>query len=96
MAAFSVAIQWVAFYYWMRIIPELGFYVTFLIEVTKDISYFTIMFAVCIIMVGNATYIIDKAGRDDRFDPTKKNDELINPATLGEKLYLLNALMNQY
>ena len=59
--AVAVSIQWFAIYYWVRMVPELAFFVTYLAEVIHEIKAFVIMFIICILTFGNAVYIIDKA-----------------------------------
>jgi len=57
-ASCAVALQWLVAFYWMRLIPEMAFYVTFLKEVVTDITGFVVMFFMCILMFSNSVYII--------------------------------------
>lgn len=68
-AACAVVLQWGVLYYWMRLVPSLAFFVTFLEEVVKDIAGFVVMFLICIFMFGNAVYIINES----EFDPRSEN-----------------------
>jgi len=61
LVAIATALQWAVFYYWFRLVPKLAFFVTFLVEVLNDIRGFIFMFIVCILMVGNAVYIISES-----------------------------------
>ena len=64
--AVAVCTQWAVLYYWMRLVPELAQFVTFLVEVVKDIAGFVFMFLICILMCGNAIFIISASYKDDR------------------------------
>lgn len=57
--AMGVVAQWAMMYYWMRLHPGLAFFVTFLTEVVKDIGPFMLMFAICILMFGNAIFVLN-------------------------------------
>lgn len=59
MTACAVVVQWGMMYYWMRLFPSLAFFVTFLVEVMKDIGPFLAMFFICIFMFGNAIYVLN-------------------------------------
>lgn len=62
----AIALQWFVLYYWMRLVPSLAFFVSFLVEVVGDISGFLVMFGVCIIMFGNGVFVIYKSMNDPR------------------------------
>ena len=68
----------------MRLVPELAQFVTFLIEVVKDISGFVVMFLICILMCGNAMFIISASYHDKRsvnyMEVREGEDLLIQPA----------------
>lgn len=59
-------------YYWLRLFPELAFYVTMIFETISDISNFFVMFVMCVAMFANAIYVLNK------MDPPKVNG-LPNP-----------------
>jgi hypothetical protein len=75
-AAVAVSVQWFVLYYWMRLVPSLAFFVTFLVEVIKDIAGFVVMFVICILMFGNAVYIINNANKDERSNYHTGDEEL--------------------
>ena len=46
-------------FYWLRLFPTMGFYVTMITETLNDISYFLIMFLMCVITFSNAVYTLN-------------------------------------
>lgn len=107
LVATATALQWAVFYYWFRLVPTLAFFVTFLIEVLNDIRGFIFMFIVCILMVGNAVYIISESYKkpdswhylepDDyqALVDADENPEIID-STFGEGYKFIDSLFNQY
>lgn len=65
-ASVAIVIQWLVLYYWFRLFPSLAFFVTFLKEVLYDICGFVVMFLVCILMFGNAIYVIQTSHGETR------------------------------
>lgn len=54
-----IVLSWLTLYYWMRLFPELAFYVTMITETLKDIVHFFCMFLMCIAMFANAAYALN-------------------------------------
>lgn len=54
-----IVLSWLMLYYWMRLFPELAFYVTMISETLKDITHFFLMFLMCIGMFANAAYALN-------------------------------------
>jgi hypothetical protein len=46
-------------YYWLRLEPELAFYVEMIAETLKDIRYFLVIFVMCIAVFANAFYALN-------------------------------------
>lgn len=59
LASVASIFQWGILYYWMRLYPELAFYVTMVSETLIDIKDFFIIFMMCVAMFGNAVYILN-------------------------------------
>ena len=93
--AIAVCVQWCVLYYWMRLVPELAQFVTFLIEVVKDISGFVVMFVICLLMCGNAIYLINASYADERssYYNAEEIAVVIPPAF---KNTFANAILDQY
>ena len=91
----AAALQWFIFYYWFRLVPSLAFFVTFLVEVLWDISGFVVMFFVCILMFGNANFIISESYfRELKGDyGTDDNPDILDQA-FGNRF--VDALFTQY
>ena len=51
--------HWLMLYYWLRLFPELAFYVTMIIETISDIANFFLMFVMCVAMFANAVYVLN-------------------------------------
>ena len=47
-------------FYWLRLFPNLAFYVTMITETLADISYFLIMFFMCVVTFSNAIYTLNQ------------------------------------
>jgi hypothetical protein len=79
--AVAVVVQWGMLYYWMRLFPSLAFFVTFLVEVVKDIGPFISMFFICIFMFGNAIFVLNKSIMDVRHvhNYQEGEDTSVNP-----------------
>lgn len=60
-------------YYWLRLFPELAFYVTMISETLVDISNFFLMFLMCVAMFANAVYVLNK------MEPADQSDALNEP-----------------
>jgi hypothetical protein len=91
--AISVTIQWFVLYYWMRLVPSLAFFVTFLVEVIKDIAGFVVMFVICILMFGNAIYIIHKSNGDERSANFGGEEDLFTKSFENE---FIDSMFGQY
>ena len=81
LASIASVFQWGILYYWMRLYPELAFYVTMISETLKDIKDFFVIFMMCIAMFGNAVYILNlmvpvTAGEDGEIP--EENEPLFN------------------
>ena len=50
--------QWGFAFYWVRLWPELAFYVNMVFETVKDCAYFILVIMVVILMFGNAFYTL--------------------------------------
>lgn len=50
--------QWAFAFYWMRLSPDLAFYVNMIIQTLYDCAYFIIIFLVSVLMFGNAYYAL--------------------------------------
>lgn len=92
-AACAVCIQWFVLYYWMRLVPSLAFFVTFLVEVIKDIAGFVVMFVICILMFGNAIYIINNGDKDNRSAYFEKGELLFTESWGNE---FIDSMFGQY
>ncbi len=55
-------------YYWLRLFPELVFYVTIISETLVDISHFFLMFLMCVAMFVNAVYVLNKMEPANKVD----------------------------
>lgn len=82
----AVVLQYFVFYYWFRLSNELSQFVRFLFEVVKDIYGFLIMFIICILMFGNACYVMEVS----RSDPRSSDYEMTVIGKGGEKLAPIN------
>ena len=58
-SSMEIFMQWLFAFYWMRLFPQLAFYVALTIETLKDITYFLIIFAISISMFGNAFFALN-------------------------------------
>lgn len=59
-------------YYWMRLFPQLAFYVTMITETVKDIGWFMIMLLLCIAVFANASFVLNEikaAPGEDELEP---------------------------
>ena len=55
-------------YYWLRLFPELAFYVTMISETLVDISHFFLMFLMCVAMFANAVYVLNQMEPANKVD----------------------------
>lgn len=93
--AIASALQWFIFYYWFRLVPSLAFFVTFLVEVLWDIAGFVVMFFVCILMFGNANYIISESLH--KTDPLYgQDDEHLDIIDTAWNQRFVDSLFTQY
>ena len=60
LSSIAIVLQWLMFFYWLRLFPTTGFYVTMITETLNDISYFLIMFLMCVITFSNAVYTLNQ------------------------------------
>ena len=58
LASIDVILQWSFAFYWVRLFPELAFYVTMVFETIKDCAYFIMILLAAIVMFGNAFYTL--------------------------------------
>lgn len=58
-------------YYWLRLFPELAFYVEMIAETVKDIRHFLVIFVLCIVVFANAFYALNGA-----IQPGTSEDEI--------------------
>jgi hypothetical protein len=79
-------------YYWFRLFPGLAFFVTFLQEVAIDIAGFVVMFLVCILMFGNAVYLLQGSHKESR-SKYHNSDSLVPEAFAIE---FLDSMLAQY
>lgn len=100
----AIVFQWAMLYYWMRLFPSLGFFITFLFEVVADILPFMAMFFICIFMFGNAVYVLNMSRLDVRHDHPFEDgeDTSINPHTDAQIVTnsfgnrFIDAMLDQY
>lgn len=57
-ASIEIFMQWGFAFYWMRLSPDLAFYVNMIIQTLYDCAYFIIIFLVSVLMFGNAYYAL--------------------------------------
>ena len=56
-------------YYWLRLFPQLAFYVTMIYETIKDIGWFMITFLLCIAVFANAYIVLNMTQPQEGEDP---------------------------
>lgn len=61
LASFQTVILWLMVFYWVRVFPELAFYVKMITETMVDIFYFMIMLILVIMMFANGMYVLNRA-----------------------------------
>lgn len=61
--------QWAMVYYWLRLFPQLAFYVTMIYETIKDIGWFMITFLLCITVFANAYVVLNMTQPPEGEDP---------------------------
>jgi hypothetical protein len=57
-------------YYWLRLFPELAFYVEMIAETLKDIRHFLVIFVMCIAVFANAFFTLNGIVIDSSTDST--------------------------
>ena len=58
LSSLEVIFQWNFAFYWVRLFPELAFYVNMIFETIKDCAYFILILMGAILMFGNAFYTL--------------------------------------
>ena len=58
LASLEVIFLWGFAFYWVRLFPELAFYVNMIFETIKDCAYFILILTGAILMFGNTFYTL--------------------------------------
>lgn len=64
MTSFAVILLATLFFYWMRLLPSMAFYVKMIMETIKDLRQFVVFFFLCITTFACATFILDQYQED--------------------------------
>lgn len=89
LCSIAICLNWMMLYYWLRLFPQLAFYVTMIYETLVDISWFMISFLMCVAAFTNATYVLNLMKTDSGED----SDLLWNTA-FGVDFF--DSFLNQY
>ena len=60
LSSVAIVLQWLTFTYWLRLFPDLSFYVHLTQETLADIGYFMIILLIVIMMFANAVFVLDQ------------------------------------
>jgi len=66
LASLASFFLWIKAFYWLRLFTGTSFYIRLIVETLREIKYFMILFAFCLMMFGNAILIMD-TGRNPRY-----------------------------
>lgn len=93
LTSFACILLALLFFYWMRLIPSMAFYVKMIMETVSDLRSFIIFYLLCISTFAMAMFILDQYSEDVYNELGKEYVNTIKPQTIHP---LADAWINQY
>lgn len=81
-------------FYWLRLFPELAYFVSMINETVKDCANFFIMFLICVFMFGNANYILNWSVVGQPYNREALSEASMYPIVTG--VSVIDALVQNY
>jgi hypothetical protein len=94
LSSIAIVLQWLMLFYWLRLFPNLAFYVTMITETLADISTFLIMFIAVIIMFANSIYTLNQI--EVIINGDEDNPQTDSTYQLSVDVPFIDSILHQY